>query len=75
MSPTTAYVCCASRGEICAVLGPARTSRFDPDGGAKAPHPERIVSHHFALSDGAAAYKTFAERKPGTGKVILTVIA
>ena len=36
-------------------------------------HPERLVSHHFSLSDGAAAYKTFADRAPGTAKVVLTV--
>jgi threonine dehydrogenase-like Zn-dependent dehydrogenase len=34
--------------------------------------PEQIASHHFTLSDCAAAYETFADRKPGTGKVILT---
>lgn len=36
-------------------------------------HPELIVSHHFPLAEGALAYETFAERNPGTGKVILTV--
>ena len=36
-------------------------------------HPERIVTHHFPLGEGPAAYRTFAEREPGTGKVVFVV--
>ncbi len=32
--------------------------------------PEEMVSHHFSLSEGQAAYDTFAQRKPGTQKVV-----
>jgi threonine dehydrogenase-like Zn-dependent dehydrogenase len=35
--------------------------------------PEQLVSHHFALRDGAAAYQAFADRKPGTRKMVFTV--
>jgi len=33
--------------------------------------PEDLVTHHFSLREGAAAYRTFADRAPGTGKVVL----
>jgi alcohol dehydrogenase len=36
-------------------------------------HPEQVVTHHFGLHDGARAYETFAERRPGTSKVVFTI--
>jgi hypothetical protein len=37
--------------------------------------PDQLVSHHFSLSYDAAAYKTFADRVPGTAKVVITIAA
>ena len=33
--------------------------------------PERVVTHHLPLSDGAAAYELFHSRADGVGKVVL----
>jgi alcohol dehydrogenase len=63
----------AVRSALCSVQRELRT--LMPLVEQERMQPDRLVSHHFSLSDGAAAYKTFADRMPGTAKVIITIAA
>jgi threonine dehydrogenase-like Zn-dependent dehydrogenase len=35
-------------------------------------HPERMISHHMKLSEGAEAYRMFNARENGAMKMVLT---